>query len=294
MKSGTEKYYRRRLNTSYFTSIISITLVLFTLGFLGLTLISANRLSNYVKENIGFEVIMKPDAHEADIIYLQKILDSKDFVKSTEYITKEEAIKRLSEALGEDFTDFLGDEDNPLLPSIDVRFNADWANNDSLVEIEHFITQHTGVKEVYYQRSLVHLINKNVRRISLFLLSLSMVLLVITIALINNTIRLSVYSKRFTIRSMQLVGATRSFIRKPFVLKSILQGLFSAFLALVILSAIITALIKNLPEMGAIASPDSLYMLYGFVIILGILVSGISTYVVVNKILRLKPDNLYG
>ncbi len=294
MVSGEEKYYKRRLNTSYLTSVISITLVLFTLGFLGLILINANSLSKYIKENIGFEVIMKQDAREADIIYLQKMLDAQTYVKSTEYITKEEAIRRLSNALGEDFAGFMGDNENPLLPSIDVRFNADWANNDSLSMIQEYIMGHDGVKEVYYQKSLVHLINRNLRRISIILLAISILLFIITVALINNTIRLSVYSKRFTIRSMQLVGATRGFIRKPFLYKSIFQGLLSALLALVILTGIITALWNNLPELQAITSPEMLLILYVFVVLLGLLVSGVSTYTVVNKYLRLKPDKLYG
>lgn len=294
MASGEEKYYKRRLNSSYITSIISITLVLFTLGFLGLIVINANSLSNYIKEHIGFEIIMNEDAREADIIYLQKMLDAQNYVKSTDYITKDEAIERLSEALGEDFTSFLGNEDNPLLPSIDVRFNAAWANNDSLLMIQDYIMSHEGVKEVYYQKSLVHLINKNLRRISIILFVISILLFTITIALINNTIRLSVYSKRFIIRSMQLVGATRSFIRKPFLYRSIFQGLLSAVLALLILTGIITALWNNLPELQAITSPESLLVLYLFVIFLGFLVSGVSTYIVVNKYLRLKPDKLYG
>jgi cell division transport system permease protein len=294
MASGEEKYNRRRLNTSYITSIISITLVLFTLGFLGLIVINATILSNYIKENIGFEIIMKQDAREADIIYLQKILDAKNYVKSTEYITKEEAVQRLSEVLGEDFTGFLGEEDNPLLPSIDVRFNADWANSDSLALIEKFILSHDGVKEVYYQKSLVHLINRNLRRISFFLSGISILLLIITIALINNTIRLSVYSKRFIIRSMQLVGATRGFIRKPFMYRSILQGLISAILALAFLSGMIMLIWKNLPELQTITNPKMIFILYIFVVIIGILVSGISTFIVVNKYLRLKPDKLYG
>ncbi len=153
---------------------------------------------------------------------------------------------------------------------------------------------HDGVKEVYYQKSLVHLINRNLRRISIILLAISILLFIITVALINNTIRLSVYSKRFTIRSMQLVGATRGFIRKPFLYKSVFQGLLSALLALIILTGIITALWNNLPELQAITSPEMLLILYVFVVLLGLLVSGVSTYTVVNKYLRLKPDKLYG
>lgn len=293
MVAGEEKYYKRRINSSYITSVISITLVLFTLGFLGLLVINATSLSNYIKENIGFEIIMKQDAREADIIYLQKMLDAQHYVKSTEYITKDEAIKRLSETLGEDFTGFLSDEDNPLLPSIDVRFKAEWANNDSLTSIQEYILSYEGVKEVYYQKSVVHLINKNLRRISMILFAVSILLLIITVALINNTIRLSVYSKRFTIRSMQLVGATRGFIRKPFLYKSLFQGFLSAIFALILLTGIIAALWNNLPELQTITSHKALFVLYVFVIFLGLMVSGVSTYAVVNKYLRLRLDKLY-
>ena len=146
MTTREEKYYRRKVNSSYITSVISITLVLFTLGFLGLILLHANTLSRYIRENIGFEIIMKPGTKEADIVYLQKMLDTKPFVKSTEYITREEAAERLREVLGDDFISFLGDEENPLLPSIDVRFHADWANNDSLAVIEQNLLADDSVK----------------------------------------------------------------------------------------------------------------------------------------------------
>lgn len=294
MGSKEEKYYRKRVNSSYLTSVISITLVLFTLGFLGLIVLHANNLSNYIKENIGFEIIIKPGTREADIVYAQKMLDAKEYVKSTEYITKEEASKRLADILGEDFVEFLGDEENPLLPSIDVRLNAAWANNDSLVIIEQFILQNENVKEVYYQKSLVHLINKNIRKISLVLLGFSLLLLLIAIALINNTIRLSVYSKRLIIRSMQLVGATQGFIRKPFLLRGIAQGILSALIALLLLTGIMATLQQNIPELTLITSNKLMLILYGSVLILGVLVSGFSTFFAVSKYLNLRPDKLYG
>lgn len=294
MTSKEEKYYRRRINGSYVTSVISITLVLFMLGFLGLIILHANNLSNYIKENIGFEIIMKPDTKEADIVYLQKMLDTEDYVKSTEYITSEEATKRLSEALGEDFIGFLGDENNPLLPSIDVRFNAGWANSDSLNVIEQSILSKEMVKEVYYQKSLVHLINRNIRKISVILLTFSLLLLLIAMALINNTIRLSVYSRRFIIRSMQLVGATENFIRRPFVLKGFMQGILSAVLALFLITGIMAMLKQNIPELELISSPDLMLALYAFVLLLGLLVSGISTLFAVSKYLNIKTDKLYG
>lgn len=294
MASKEDKYYRKKVNSSYVTSVISITLVLFTLGFLGMIILHANILSNYIKENIGFEIIMKPGTKEADIVFAQKMLDTREYVKSTEYITREEASIRLGEMLGEDFVGFLPEKDNPLLPSIDVRFNAAWANNDSLAIIEQTILQDENVKEVYYQKSLVHLINKNIRKISFVLLGFSISLLLISIALINNTIRLSIYSKRFTIRSMQLVGATQGFIRKPFVMKGIVQGILSALIALLMLTSIFAAMRQNIPELNLITSDKLMFILYGFVLLLGIGVSGFSTLFAVGKYLNLRPDKLYG
>ena len=294
MTSKEEKYYKRRVGSSYITSVISITLVLFTLGFLGLVMLHANSLSKYIKENIGFEIIMKPGTKEADIVYLQKMLDTRDYVKSTEYITKEEAAKRLSDMLGEDFIGFLGEEDNPLLPSIDVRFNADWANNDSLAVIEQSMLSDENVKEVYYQKSLVHLINRNIRKISIILLVFSVLLLLVATALINNTIRLSIYSRRFIIRNMQLVGATQGFIRRPFIVKGIMQGILSAVIALLLLTAVMATFVQNIPELRLITSPDLMIILYLFVLLLGIIVSGLSTRFAVGRYLNLKTDKLYG
>ncbi|OYT13085.1 MAG: cell division protein FtsX [Bacteroidetes bacterium 4572_114] len=294
MRQREEKYYRRKVNTSYITSVISISLVLFTLGVLGFFVINAKSISRYIRENIGFEIIMEQNTREADILHLQKMLDTKPYVKSTEYITKEEAARRLSDALGEDFTGFFSDEDNPLLPSIDVRFNAEWANNDSLAKIQTFVLSNKGVKDVYYQKSLIHIINRNLRRISFILLGLSLLLLIIAVALINNTIRLAIYSRRFIIRSMQLVGATRTFIQKPFIIKGIVQGITSAVIALILLTAIIAGLWNNLPELKPLSSPEMLLFLYLFVLVTGMFVSGILTYFAVRKYLNLKPDRLYG
>ena len=294
MAKSEDRHFQRRINTAYLTSIISITLVFFTLGFLGLIVIQANSLSNYIKENIGFEIIVKPGVKEADILHLKKILDTRAYVKSAEYITTEEATRRLSEMLGDDFIDFLGSENNPLLPSIDIRFNADWANSDSLAVIETEVLQNKAVKEVYYQKSLVHLINKNLRKISFGLLGFSLLLLLIAMALVNNTIRLSVYSRRFIIRTMQLVGATESFIRWPFVLKGITQGLISALIALVILSGIIVVMQQQIPELALLINLKTLGLLYIFILLLGMLMSGLSTSFSVRKYLRISPDRLFG
>src|SRR6056297_1571436 len=220
---------KRRLRSSYLTSI-SITLVLFMLGVLGLLILNAQRLSEYVKENIGFSIILKENVKEVDVILLQKTLDAAEYVKSTKYITKEQAAKELQEELGENFIDFLGY--NPLLASIEVHLYADYANPDSIKIIEQDFQQYELIKEVFYQKSLVSLVNENIRKISFIILVFSGLLFLIAIALINNTIRLSVYSKRFIINTMQLVGATRGFIRRPFLFRSVWQGIVAALLAI--------------------------------------------------------------
>ena len=284
---------QRRIQGAYITSIISISLVLFTLGFLGLILLHANNLSNYIKENIGFEIVMKPDIKEAEIVRFQKHLDTENFTKSTEYITNEEAIKRMKDILGGDFVDYMSEDDNPLLPSIDVRFKADWANNDSLAKIETYVLQNENVKEVYYQKSLVSQINKNLKKIGLIMLVFSTLLLIIAVALINNTIRLAVYSRRFVIRSMQLVGATESFIKKPFIFKGVLQGAISALLAALLLLGILEALRENIPELKLLSDNTSLIILFGGILITGVLLTGLSTSLAVAKYLRIDSDSLH-
>lgn len=195
--------------------------------------------------------------------------------------------------LGEDFIDFLSSENNPLLPSIDLRFNADWANSDSLAVIESEVLQNKAVKEVYYQKSLVHLINKNLRKISFALLGFSILLVVIAMALVNNTIRLSIYSKRFIIRTMQLVGATEGFIRLPFLTKGIVQGIISALIALAFLSGIIIALQQQIPELALLINMKTLALLYLFILLLGMIMSGVSTLISVRKYLRMSHDRLF-
>lgn len=286
-----DKYNRKRLHSSYLTTIVSITLVLFMLGLLGLIVLHAKKLSDYVKENIGFSIIMKENVKEAGIIKLQKILDATEYVKSTEYITKEEAAKEFEEELGEEFTSFLGY--NPLLPTIEVRFKAEYANNDSLTIIKEKILENSNVKEVFYQESLVDVVNKNVRKIGIIILGFGTLLLIIAIALINNTIRLSVYSKRFLIRSMQLVGATQGFISKPFIWKGILHGIIGAFIAILLLSGIIYVSQRELPELINLQDIDLFLSLFGIVILLGIIISWLSNFMAVRKYIRLKTDSLH-
>ena len=284
---------KRRVAGSYVMSMMSIALVLFLLGVFALLMMHAQKLSNHLKENIGFEVVMNSNVKEANILKLQQELDSMPAVKSTEYITKEEAIRRLSEDLGEDFLQWLGNEENPLLPSIDVRFNAEWANNDSINLIQAQLEKNKDVKEIYYQKSLVNLINQNVRRIGIALIIASLVLLIIAITLIRNTIRLSIYSKRFLVRSMQLVGATPAYIRRPFIGSGITQGFFGALLADAFLALLLYGLTKRLPELTFVQDYTIIIGIFVGIIILGILLGGLSTRSALRKYLNADVDQLY-
>ena len=274
-------------------SLGSIMLVLFLLGAFAIFMMHAQKLSNHVKENIGFEIVMNSDVKEANILRLQKELDAMPAVKSTEYITKEEAIQRLSEDLGEDFLQWLGNEENPLLPSIDVRFHAAYANTDSIAAIEAMILENTDVKEVYYQKSLVDLINHNIRKIAVILMVVSLILLIIAIALIRNTIRLSIYSKRFLVRSMQLVGATESFIRRPFLKQGVSQGFFGGLLADVFLVAILYAISKRVPDLALIQDYTVIAFILVGIVILGMLLAWFSTRSALDKFLKADLDKLY-
>lgn len=284
---------KRRVAGSYFISLMSITLVLFLLGVFALLMMHAQKLSNHLKENIGFEIVMNSNAKEANILKLQQELDAMPAVKSTEYITKDEAIRRLSDDLGEDFLQWLGNEENPLLPSIDVRFNAAWANNDSIDRIQAQLLKNTNVKEIYYQKSLVELINQNIRRIGFGLIVASIILLLVAITLIRNTIRLSIYSKRFLVRSMQLVGATASYIRRPFIKSGISQGFFGALLADIFLTLLLYGLMQRLPELTLIQDYRIIICIFVGIIVLGILLGGLSTRIALRKYLHADVDRLY-
>ena len=261
------------------------------LGLLGMLVLHAKKLSDYVKENIGFSIMIKDGVKEAGILMLQKKLDAQEYVKSTEYIPKEKAALDLKKELGEDFIGFLGY--NPLLPSIDLRLKADYATPLQVLRVEKALLANPEVKEVFYQKSLVNLVNRNIEKISLIILGFSLLLLLISIALINNTIRLSVYSKRFIIRTMLLVGATQHFIRRPFIRKSILNGLISAVIAIGLLMAVLYFSLQEIPELLQVQDVQLYLILVVTVILLGTLISWFSTWFAVRKYLRMKTDQLY-
>jgi cell division transport system permease protein len=235
--------------------------------------------------------MIKDGVRETGIFMLQKKLDAREYVKSTEYIPKEKAAVELKKELGEDFIGFLGY--NPLLPSIDLRLKADFATPAHVAKIEKELLNFPEVKEVFYQKSLVEIVNQNIERISMFILGFSLLLLLVSVALINNTIRLSVYSKRFIIRTMQLVGATRSFISRPFIWKSILIGFISAVIAIGLLMVILYLALQQIPELMQLQDLIMYLIITGFVVLLGILISWLSTWLAVRKYLRMKTDNLY-
>ena len=281
----------RRIFKSYLTTTISISMVLFLIGLLGVVLLNAERLAKYVRENIGVTLVLKDDIQESEIAELQKLLKATDFVKSVEYIDKETAAEKLKNELGEDFTGFLGY--NPLLSSIDVKLFAEYANPEKLNMLEKKFMEYSQVKEVLFQRDIVSIINDNVKKIGFILIFFSGLLLLIFSALISNTIRISIYSERFIINTMLLVGATDSFIRAPFVKRSIKYGIIGAVAANLLLFILMISYSSELT--GIIDLND--FKIFGIVflgdLLIGVLISWGSTYFAVNKFIRIKFDELF-
>ncbi len=282
---------QRRLRSSYLTSIISISLVLFLIGIVGLLIINGRNISNTVRENIGFNVILKENVKEADIYKLQKVLDSKPYILSTNYITKEEAALETEQLIGGDFVEFLGY--NPLPPSIKVRLQASYTKPDSVIFIEKELLNYETISEVVYKKSLLYAINENIRKISIVILSFSILLTLVAVTLINNTIRLSIYSKRFIINTMQLVGATRGFIRKPFLLRSSLNGFIGSVIAMGILAVIIYITEDELDGLITFNDLELIALLSLSILAISIVINWISTFFAVNKYLNIKTDKLY-
>jgi len=277
--------------SSQITVVISLALVLFMLGLLGLIVVNARQLSNHIKENVGFQIVLKDTTSQVELDLLKQEINSSPFTKQSDFISNDVAAKKLQKDLGEDFITFLGY--NPLLSSIDVRLNSDYANIDSLAIFEKQILQKHFVKEVIYHKDMIHQVNSNAKIISIYILVFSGLLLIIAIALINNTIRLSIYSKRFLIRTMYLVGATQGFIRTPFILKGVRQGLVAGILAGFLLAGFLFLSTSYIPDLLQLQNPNMLALLFICIMILGILISGLSAAVSVRKYLRLKTDDLY-
>jgi cell division transport system permease protein len=281
----------RKFKTSSLTVIISLALVLFMLGLLGLVVINAKKLSNHIKENIGFQIVLKDTTSDIELDALKQELSSSPFTKQLNYINKDQAAEKLKKELGEDFITFLGY--NPLLSSLDVKLNSDFANVDSLAGFEKEIMQKHFVKEVIYHKDMIKQVNDNAKVISIYILLFSALLLVVAIALINNTIRLSIYAKRFLIRTMYLVGATQGFIRMPFILKGIKQGVIAGLAAGFLLAGFLVLSTRYIPDLLQLQDPNLLAVLFISIVLLGVLISGLSAALSVRRYLRLKTDDLY-
>jgi len=281
----------KKTKTIYISTIFSITLVLLMLGVLGLIMVHAKNLSNYVKENIVLNIIVDEGAKEAEVLQFQKELNANPAVKQTQYVNKELAARNLTQDLGEDFVNFLGY--NPLLSTVDVYLKADYANNKSIDALKANISKNPVVKEVIYQSSLIDMVNQNINTIGLIVLGFAAILLVISIALINNTIRLAIFSQRFIIKSMQLVGATKNFIRKPYILVAMLHGLIASFIAVIILLGLLFYAQKEIPEIVILRNYTEFGIVLLFLVGIGIFITAISTTFAVNRYLRLKIYDLY-
>lgn len=282
---------RKKTKSVYVSTVISIALVLLMTGLLGLILVHAKNLSKYVKENIVINIIVNDNVSEGDVLALQKDIEKDPFVLQSQYISKEIAAKNLTEDLGEDFVEYLGH--NPLLPSIDVYLKEQYANTDSISTFIDKVSKNSRIKEVIYQESLIDMVNKNIRVIGIVVLAFTIILLIIAVALINNTIRLAIYSQRFLIKSMQLIGATKSFIRKPYILYGVVHGLIGALIAILLLLFTLQFAQKQVPELVFLRDWFEFLVIFVVVILLGILISGLSTYFAVTKYLRAKSHSLY-
>ena len=291
MKSKSRNNAVSYFDMQFITSSISTTLVLLLLGLVVFFVLAANNLSVYVRENINFSVLISDDMKETDILKLQKRLNNEPFVKETEYISKKQALKEQTEAMGTDPQEFLGY--NPFTASIEIKLHSDYANSDSIAKIEKLIKRNTNIQDVLYQKDLIDAVNENIRNISLVLLALAVMLTFISFALINNTIRLAIYSKRFLIHTMKLVGASWGFIRRPFLKRNIWSGVLAAFIADTILMGAAYWLVSYEPELIRVITPEVMLLVSGAVLVFGVVITFLCAYLSINKYLRMKASMLY-
>lgn len=291
MANADNKMMRRRLANAYLSSVISISLVLLLVGIASMLLVNAKGVSDYFKENMQITVMMKPEVDELEALNYKETLDIESFIKSSEYISKEQGRLEMADMLGEDFLDVF--ETSPIPVSIDVTLNAEYVSSDSLELVRTRISKSPLVDEVVYQTSLVDALNANLSRISLVLAVFIGLMLFISFVLINNTVRLNVFAQRFTIHTMKLVGATRSFIRAPFLVQSAFQGIFSAFIAIGVLVGLLFFMKSEFAQLFEIFRLELLLTVMGIVLVSGLVICLSSTWFVVNKLVSLKKDELY-
>ena len=291
MSKSFERYQKRKLISSYFSVVLSIGLVLFLLGILGLLVINTKKLADHFKEQITISVFLKDTAKQVEVDQLQKSLVMAEYTKSATYVSKEEAAEQHSEEIGENFIEFLGY--NPLKNSIDVQLNADYVSSEQIEDIASDISAKNYVDEVSYDKPLIALLTDNVKNISFWILIASAIFTFIAVLLINSSIRLSIYSKRFIIKTMQMVGATKKFIRRPFIWTNIKLGILGAMLALITLGGLLYYLHTTYPELNVFQDPLILAAVFSGVLLLGIMISLISTYFATQRFLNLRTDDLY-
>ena len=290
-KKSQEKFQNRRVLNSYFSVIISITFVLFLLGILGLFVLNYRSITSHFKEQIAMNVYLKNNAKEIEITQLQKKILLNPATKKLDYISKEEAAKSYVSEIGEDFVNFLGY--NPLLDVIDIFFNASYVNSQTLSSTKIDIESFDFVDEVVYDKPLLELLEDNIRKITFGLLFFTLFFVIIALLLINSSIRLSIFSKRFTIKTMQLVGAKKSFIRKPFILNNMLLGFISSLISLGALSYLIFEIDRQFPELNIFNQTNELVFIYLVVMMFGIIISGLSTFFATQRYLNLKTNTNY-
>ena len=291
MASSFENYNKRRLISSYFSVVLSIFLVLFLLGTLGLFVINSKKISNDFKENIPMTVFFKNEANDSVLNAFDVEIKNSMFIKNYAFVHKDSAAKNNVDIVGKDFMEFLGF--NPLQNSFDIHLKGDYVVADSIKKIERTIRKNEMVSEIIYDKQLVDLVNNNVKEISFWILIISGILSIVAMLLINSSLRLSVYSHRFTIKTMQMVGATKSFIRKPFIWTSIKLGLVGSALAILSLLGLVFYVDKEFPSLGIAKDYVAIGIVVSGVFIVGIIITSISTYFATQRFLNLKTDDLY-
>ena len=291
MGKTDNKIMRRRIANAYLSSVISISLVLLLVGVASMLLVNARGVSDYFKENMQISVLMKQDVSDADALEYRDLLEQERYIKSTTFISREQGQRELADQLGEDFLDVF--ETSPIPVSVDVTLKAEYVSADSLAMVSKEIAKSSLVDEVVYQQSLVDALNANLGRISVIIAVFIGLLLFISFVLINNTVRLNVFARRFTIHTMKLVGATKSFIRAPFLVQSAFQGVFYAMIANIVLVVMLFVMRNELEQLFRIFRMDLLLVVMGIVLVCGILICLVSTWFVVNKLVALKKDELY-
>jgi len=291
MSSSFEKHQKRRLLSSYFSVVISIALVLFLLGLLGMLVLNAKTISDNFKERVVMTIYLNDSAKDVEINQLEKSLTLSNYIKSTKYVSKEDAADFMKSEYGEDFLDDVGY--NPLQNSIDVNLKAEFVTAHNLDSISQITLSKKFVEDVRYDKDLVSIMNSNVKRISFWILVISAVFSLIAVLLINSSIRLAVYSKRFIIKTMQMVGATKQFIRRPFIWKSVRLGIIGSILALIGMAIVFYYINETFPELELLNNPILIAFLFGGIFALGIIITWFSTYFATQRFLNLKTDQLY-